>query len=111
MIDEIEPPHSHHGWSGIKWLDALALSVVALSVASLLTAQHTGKTMERLVSENSRLVRAQSTPLLLLRSGNITGPGQRQDHHHRVERVGTGTARVIELARGKPVRTARELID
>lgn len=114
MIDEIEPPHAHHGGSGIKWLDlALALSVVALSVASLVTAQHTGKTMERLVSENSRLVRAQSTPLLLLRSGNITGPGQREITV-TVSNVGTGTARVIwfELARGgKTARTARELID
>lgn len=64
MIDEPEAPHGHHN-TGIKWLDlALALSVVALSVASLVTAQHTGHTMERLVTENSRLVRANATPLL-----------------------------------------------
>ena len=59
MIDDPEGPHPHHGSSGIKWLDlALAIAVLLLSAASLWTAHGTGQTMERLVAENSRLVRA-----------------------------------------------------
>lgn len=114
MIDEPEGPHPHHGGTGIKWLDlALALSVLALSVASLITAQHTGHTMEKLVNENSRLVRANSTPLLQFGTGNVTGPNQREITL-QVSNVGTGTARVIwlELAKdGVPKRFAREVID
>lgn len=115
MIDDPEGPHAHHSKSGVAWLDlALALAVIVLSAASLITAQHTGKTMERLVAENSRLVRANSTPLLQIGSSNITGQSQRE-LTIVVSNVGTGTARVIwfELARkgAVPVRTARELID
>lgn len=112
MIDEPEAPHAHHGGTGIKWLDlALALSVVALSVASLVTAQHTGHTMERLVAENSRLVRANSTPILQWRTSNVID-GQRVLQLD-VANVGTGTARVIwlEVARkGVPMHNPRELI-
>jgi len=114
MIDEPEGPHPHHGGTGIKWLDlALALSVLALSVGSLITAQHTGHTMERLVTENSRLVRANSTPILQFATGNVTGPDQRE-LTLTVSNVGTGTARVIwlELVKnGVARRFAREVID
>ena len=113
MIDEPEPPHGHHGGSGIKWLDlALALAVLALSGASLLTARHTGHTMEQLVEENSRMVRASATPLLQFTSGNVEPPGARV-LTFTVANVGTGTARVIwfELAQdGKPQRNIFELL-
>lgn len=113
VIDEPEAPHVHHGKSGIAWLDlALALSVLGLSGASLLTAQHTGHTMEKLVEENSRLVRANSTPVLQFLTGNV-------DNDQRVQtltvaNVGTGTARVIwfEIMRdGTPQRDPTDLID
>ncbi len=112
MIEDPEAPHAHHGGTGIKWLDlALALSVVALSVASLVTAHHTGQTMERLVAENSRLVRANATPILQLTTSNIVD-GQRVQQIN-VGNVGTGTARVIwfELGKGgKPAHGPREMI-
>lgn len=112
MIEDPEAPHAHHGGTGIKWLDlALALSVVALSVASLVTAQHTGHTMERLVTENSRLVRANATPILQFATSNIV-EGQRVIRLD-VSNVGTGTARIIwlEIAKaGKPMHGPRELV-
>lgn len=112
MIDEPEGPHPHHGGTGIKWLDlALALSVLALSVASLITAQHTGHTMERLVTENSRLVRANATPILQFGTSNVVN-GERTLQLD-VSNVGTGTARVIwfELAKnGVPMRGPRAMI-
>ena len=111
MIDEPEAPHAHHG-TGIKWLDiGLALAVVALSVASLVTAQHTGHTMERLVEENSRLVRANATPILQFDTSNVVD-GQRRLEID-ISNVGTGTARVIwlEFAKsGRPIPNPRVLI-
>lgn len=94
VIDEFETPHVHHKSSGIAWLDlALALSVLVLSAASLLTAQHTGHTMEKLVAENSRLVRANATPILQFLTGNVDAGGRAITLS--VANVGTGTARVI----------------
>ncbi len=100
MIEDPEGPHPHHGSTGIKWLDlALALAVVALSGASLITAQHTGQTMERLVDANSRLVRANATPILQFATGNVQPPSTRAITFE-LSNVGTGTARLIwfELA-------------
>ena len=110
MIDELETPHVHHGSSGIAWLDlALALSVLVLSGASLLTAQHTGHTMEKLVEENSRLVRANSTPVLQFQTGNVDG-GQRV-LTLSVGNVGTGTARIIWFQVAKDGATATDPTD
>ena len=113
VIDELEAPHAHHGKSGIAWLDlSLAVAVLVLSAASLLTAQHTGHTMEKLVEENSRLVRANATPVLQFLSGNVGDTGREMTL--TVANVGTGTARVIwfELARdGRVRRNANDLID
>lgn len=93
MIDEPEAPHAHHK-SGIAWLDlSLAIAVLVLSAASLLTAQHTGHTMEKLVEENSRLVRANATPILQFLTGNVEDGARAITLS--VANVGTGTARVI----------------
>lgn len=112
MIDEPEVAHGHHGRSGIAWLDvALSVSVLALSGASLFTAQHTGHTMERLVEENSRLVRANATPVLQFSTGNVY-QGER-NITLSVSNVGTGTARVIwfELRRdNRPITGVTQLI-
>lgn len=113
VIDEVEAPHGHHGQTGIKWLDlSLAVAVLVLSAASLLTAQHTGRTMERLVAENSRLVRAQATPVLQFFTANVGETGRAISLS--VANVGTGTARVIwfEVDKGGvPQRDAFDLID
>ena len=114
MIEDPEGPHPHHGSSGIKWLDlTLAVAVILLSAASLWTAQHTGKTMQQLVDENSRLVRANSTPILQWDNGNVLAQGER-GQYFRVANVGSGAARVIwfEIALdGKPMTDIRSLIN
>ncbi|WP_425230907.1 hypothetical protein [Sphingomonas sp.] len=113
MIDEPEAPHVPHGKSGIAWLDlALAIAVLVLSGASLLTAQHTGHTMEQLVEENSRLVRANATPVLQFLTGNVEPTGRAISLS--VANVGTGTARVIwfEVTKdGVPQTDPDDLID
>ena len=106
VIDDPDAPHVHHGKSGIAWLDlSLAIAVLALSAASLLTAQHSGRTMEKLVEENSRLVRANSTPLLQFLTGNVGDAGR--SISLSVANVGTGTARVIwfEVAKDGVAKT------
>ena len=115
VIDELETPHAHHGTSGIAWLDlSLAIAVLVLSGASLLTAQHTGHTMEKLVEENSRLVRANATPVLQFLTGNVGENGNSRAISLSVANVGTGTARVIwfEIAKGGVAQTdPNDLID
>ncbi len=105
VIEDPEAPH-HHAKSGMAWLDiGLAIAVLVLSGASLLTAQHTGHTMEQLVAENSRLVRANATPVLQFSSGNVGEDGKRL-LTFTVSNVGSGAARIIwfELRDGDVVR-------
>lgn len=115
VIDEVEAPHAHHGKSGVAWLDlSLAVAVLVLSGASLLTAQHTGHTMEKLVEENSRLVRANATPVLQFSSGNVGEGENERSLSLNVSNFGTGTARVIwfEVTRnGRPRHDANDLIE
>lgn len=110
MIEDPEAPHAHRHKSGVAWLDlALAFSVIVLSGASLLTAQHTGHTMEKLVEENSRLVRANSTPVLQFLTGNVGAEGR--EISLNVSNVGTGAARVIWLEVVKDGRARRDGAD
>ena len=57
MIEAPETLHVHHQPSH-RWFDiAIAVAVVAVSVGSLYVSLHTGETMEKLVEQNSRLVK------------------------------------------------------
>lgn len=95
MIEPPEAPHhvvEHHGKAG-KWFDvAMAVAVLIVSFGSLYVALHTGHTMEGLVEQNQRLVRAQSTPILQYTHGN-NADGEKV-LHFEVRNVGTGPARV-----------------
>ncbi len=69
MIETPELPHHHHHKTGTPWFDMLVpVAVVCLSIASLLTSMESEKSMHALVEQNTRLVNAQSTPLLMLDS-------------------------------------------
>ncbi len=71
MIEVPEPPHHHHK-TGIPWFDLIIpVAILAISVAALLTSLQSERSMRALVEQNTRLVSAQSTPLLMLDSGNI----------------------------------------
>lgn len=112
VIETPEPPHVHasHGSSGI--LDkALAVAVILISVASLLVARHTSHTMEALVAENARLVRASSTPVLQWDTGNVGENGR--ELNFEVANVGSGPARVVWFEvrlDGKPYANAQKLM-
>ena len=96
MIEAPETAHHAHGHGGERrWLDlALAIAVLAVSAGSLYVSLHTGRTMEALVEQNARLVRAQSTPILQYGHGNQEDDGTRA-LSFEISNVGTGPARVI----------------
>lgn len=96
MIEAPETAHHAHGHgTGRRWFDiAMAIAILLVSAGSLYVALHTGHTMEALVRENERLVRAQSTPILQYDHGNGGEDGQRR-LEFSITNVGTGPARVM----------------
>lgn len=93
MIEVPEPPHAHHK-SGFPWFDLImALAVLAISVASLLTSAQSEKSMKALVEQNRRMVEAQSMPLLMLDSGNEDDKGNLV-LNLTISNVGTGAAQI-----------------
>jgi hypothetical protein len=57
--------HGHEHKTGIPWLDAIiAVSVVFISMLSLVVSIEHGKSMERMVEQNQKLVVASTLPLL-----------------------------------------------
>jgi len=62
----IEDEHHHHPHgTGIRWLDVvMTVAVVAISVISLIVSVNHGRTMERLVDENRKMVSANTMPYL-----------------------------------------------
>ncbi len=94
MIEPAEPPHHHHHPTGIPWFDLIMpLAVLFVSIASLLTSLHSEKSMEALVEQNSRLVHAQSTPLLMYDSADGDAAGK-LIIKMTLSNVGTGPADV-----------------
>ena len=60
-----EHGHGHEHKSGIPWLDGIiAVSVVFISVISLVVSIEHGKSMEKMVDQNQKLVVASTLPLL-----------------------------------------------
>lgn len=96
MIETPEPPHLPHDQGSAHkpgWLDrATTLMLLIISVCSLYVAWHTSHTMEGLVAENARLVRAQSTPILDYGTGNAIDTDRKLAAI--VVNVGNGPARI-----------------
>ncbi len=106
MIEPPETPHhvAEHHRTAIKWFDiAMAVAVMTVSIGSLYVSLHTGHTMEALVEQNQRLVRAQSTPILQYTNGN--NADGRRVLTFTVRNAGTGPARIawIRLNHGGKV--------
>ena len=94
MIEAPEPPHHHHHATGLPWFDLIVpVAVLCISVASLLTSLQSEKSMHALVEQNTRLVSAQSTPLLMLDTGNMDAGGK-SVISMTISNVGTGPAQI-----------------
>jgi hypothetical protein len=64
------PEHSHgahpHG-TGIRWIDLIvASSAIFISVVSLVVSIDHGKTMEKMVDQNQKMVEASTMPILTI---------------------------------------------
>ena len=117
MIEAPETPHVHHQHEphdSQRWFDiAIAIAVVLVSIGSLYVSLHTGKTMEKLVEQNSRLVRANSVPLLQFDTGNVGDDNRSNEVFMAVRNAGTGPARIVwfeMVADGKRIRDFRDLL-
>jgi hypothetical protein len=65
VLDHAHAPHGHG--SGIPWLDIIVgLSAIFISVVSLVVSIEHGKTMEKMVDQNQKLVVASTLPLLTI---------------------------------------------
>lgn len=94
MIEAPEAPHHHHHKTGLPWFDLIVpVAVLCISVASLLTSLQSEKSMHALVEQNTRLVSAQSTPLLMLDTGNLDDNGKAV-LSMTISNVGTGPAQI-----------------
>ncbi len=94
MVEAPEPPHHHHAKTGLPWFDLIVpVAVLCISVASLLTSLQSEKSMHALVEQNTRLVSAQSTPLLMLDTSNVEGG--KPIIGMTLSNVGTGPARIV----------------
>ena len=94
MVEAPEPPHHHHHATGIPWFDfIIPIAVLCISIASLLTSLQSEKSMHALVEQNTRLVDAQSTPILMLDSANQSDDGK-SVISMTLSNVGTGPAQI-----------------
>jgi hypothetical protein len=92
MIEAPETPH-HHNHAGIPWFDIMmGVAILCISIASLLTSLQSEKSMHALVEQNTRLVDAQSTPLLMLDSANANNG--KLVLSMTISNVGTGPAQI-----------------
>jgi hypothetical protein len=67
LMPELEHGHGHEHKSGIPWLDGIiAVSVIFISVISLVVSIEHGKSMEKMVEQNQKLVVASTLPILTI---------------------------------------------
>ena len=67
LMPESAHGHGHEHKIGIPWLDGIiAVSVIFISVISLVVSIEHGKSMEKMVEQNQKLVVASTLPILML---------------------------------------------
>lgn len=95
-----------------RWFHvAVALSMLLSAGAALVSALKTSATMQALVEQNARLVKAGSTPILQSFAANVNA-SDKPELQIAVENVGTGPARVVWLEMrydGKPLKSSHAL--
>ena len=77
LMPEPEHGHGHEHKSGIPWLDGIiAVSVIFISVMSLVVSIEHGKSMEKMVEQNQKLVVASTMPLLTITGTEFDASGK-----------------------------------
>lgn len=115
MDVEIDKPHVHHRPTGHRRLD-LILPVAALFVSfiSILIAWHHSHIMRDLVTENERIVEAESLPYLEIYASDLASDMKTPMLRLAVRNEGVGPARIAEVVmtvNGRPVPDFNTLVD
>jgi hypothetical protein len=77
LMPEPEHGHGHEHKSGIPWLDGIiAVSVIFISVMSLVVSIEHGKSMEKMVEQNQKLVVASTMPILMITGSEFDASGK-----------------------------------
>src|SRR5262245_16715634 len=114
MTPEHEVHHQHAHKTGHRLLDlAVPVSALLISVVSLVIGIHHGRTMQEMAQANSRLVQANSWPLLQYATGNANDNGV-PDITMKITNTGVGPAKLmsLEIFQGEQrIRTPRDLVN
>ena len=78
LVPALDHGHGHHGHgSGIPWLDVIVgISAIFISVVSLVVSIEHGKTMEKMVDQNQKMVEASTMPLLMTAGNEFDNSGK-----------------------------------
>lgn len=88
-----EHEHAHHHGTGVKWLDIIVgLSAMFISVVSLVVSIQHGRTMEKMVEQNEKMVTANTLPFLVAYGGQVDPVSKERLLHLTVKNGGVGPA-------------------
>jgi len=90
-LDHNHGPHAHG--TGVRWLDVVVtVSVVFLSLLSLVVSIEHGRTMEKMVDQNQKMVEASTLPLLTNMGANIDPATKKASAREALFNDGVGPA-------------------
>lgn len=85
--------HGHHHGTGLPWLDIImGVSAVFISVISLVVSIQHGKTMEKMVEQNQKLVAASTMPFLSTFGSQLDPETHQRSLHLILKNGGVGPA-------------------
>ena len=85
--------HGHHHGTGLPWLDIImGVSAVFISVVSLVVSIQHGKTMEKMVEQNEKLVAASTMPFLSTYGSQLDSATHQRSLHLILKNGGVGPA-------------------
>ena len=108
-----EHGHGHHG-TGVRWLDlVVGVSAFFISILSLAVSIEHGRTMEKMVEQNEKLVAASTMPFLAVNGSQLDPASDKPLLRLELKNGGVGPAVVdwFEMRyKGAPVSTVDALL-
>ncbi len=106
--------HGHGHGTGVPWLDiVVGLSAMFISVVSLIVSIQHGRTMEKMVDQNEKMVAADTMPFLILQGSQLDPVTHRPVLHLTLKNAGVGPAVIDQfqlLYKGVPYSDNRALL-
>lgn len=85
--------HAHHHGTGLPWLDIIVgLSAIFISVVSLVVSIEHGRTMEKMVTQNEKMVTANTLPFLTQSDSSLDLETRKPAFRMTVRNGGVGPA-------------------